>query len=115
MKQDEITITETFTRDQMLGQVNPQGNEVLAGQILARFRRRGVPLVGVLGFIAVEWGTLTIEHDDGLDGDEWKWTWTGKPVPPEFMHLLTTPGRCLRLDEPLALKIAAKAAEDDEL
>lgn len=112
MNQNEIKVVETFTRDQFTGKRNPQGNEVLAGQVIfGRLRARGVPLIGVLGVIAVEWGTLTIAHDDGLDGDEWTYTYVGKPMPKEWIAKMTKPGFALRLDAPLAAQIAA----EDEL
>lgn len=108
------TIAETFTRDQLTGRANPQGNEVLAGQvIMTRLRKRGVPVIGVLGVLAVEHGTLTIQHEDGLDGDEWTWTWVGKPMTQEWINKCYGPhgNQCLRLDKSLAQKIA----EEDEL
>lgn len=106
------TIKETFTRDQLLDNRNPAGNEVLAAQmIFDKLRSRGVPLIGVLGVLAVEWGKLTIEHEDGLDGDEWHYTWVGEPMPKEWIANCSKPGAALRLNKPLAQQIA----EADEL
>lgn len=102
-----VTISETFTRDQLTGTRNPVGNEVLAGQvIMTRLRKRGVPLIGVLGILAVENGTLTVQHEDGLDGDEWTYSWTGEPMPREWVDKCSQPGACLRLNYPLAQQIA---------
>lgn len=120
MEQKTITVRETFTRDQFLGKTNPEGNDVLASRVIfSRLRQRGVPLIGVLGVIAVEWGVLTIAHDDGLDGDEWTFTWIGKEVPAKWRDFMCKPGRALSIDKPLAPQIAAAAAaqavDDDEL
>jgi hypothetical protein len=107
-----ITVTETFTRDQLTGSRNHEANEVNAGQvILNRLRARGVPVIGVLGVLAVEWGVLTIAHEDGLDGDEWIWTYTGHCMPAEWIKRCAAPGRALRLNYPLARQIA----DEDEL
>lgn len=107
-----ITVKEVFTRHQFLGKRNPQGNEVLAAQVIfTRLRNRGVPVIGVLGVIAVEWGKLTIEHEDGLDGDEWTYTWEGVPMPRHWIERCAVPGAALKLDKPLAALIA----EEDEL
>jgi hypothetical protein len=116
MQQNEITVRETFTRDQLTGTKNPVGNEVLAGQVIfGRLRQKGVPVIGILGVLAVEWGTLTIAHDDGLDGDEWTFTWTGVPMPQKWIAHFNKPGVCMNLTFDLKAKIAAEAAEDDEL
>lgn len=107
-----ITVKETFTRDQFLGRHNPQGNEVLAAQVIfSRLRQRGVPVIGVLGVIAVEWGTLTIKHDEGLDGDEWTYTWEGVPMPREWIEKCAQPGAALKLEKSLKQLIE----EEDEL
>lgn len=112
MAEKIITVAETFTRDQLTGSRNPQGNEVLAGQVIFnRLRAKGVPVIGALGVLAVEWGTLTISHEDGLDGDEWTYTYTGRAMPAEWIKKCAQPGRVLRLDKSLAQQIA----EADEL
>jgi len=104
----EIDVKLTFTRDQLTGTRNPAGNEVLAGQVIfSALRQRGVPVIGVLGVLAVEWGTLTISHEDGLDGDEWHYRYQGKPMPQGWVTKCAMPGRVLRLDNPLAAQIAA--------
>lgn len=112
MSAKEITVKETFTREQFLGKKNPEANEVLAGQVIFnRLRARGVPVIGVLGVIAVEWGKLTIEHEDGLDGDEWHYTYTGAPMPAEWVKACSKPGAVLTLKDPLLERI--KAQEDE--
>jgi len=102
-----ITVVETFTRLQMTGRANPEGNETIAANtIFNRMLAKGVPIIGILGVLAVEWGKLTIEYEDGLDGDEWTYTWTGEPMPKEFIDKLKIPGNRLRLTNPLAQQIA---------
>lgn len=103
----EVTIKHVFTRDQLTGTRNPAGNEVIAGQtIFNKLRASGVPVIGVLGVLAVEWGKLTIAYEDGLDGDEWAFTFVGKPMPKEWVAKCAKPGRALRLDNPLPRQIA---------
>lgn len=110
------TVSFTFTRDQLTGTRNPQGNEILAGQVIfGKLRAAGVPVIGVLGILAVEWGEFTVKHDDGLDGDEWTYTYTGKLLDDYWIKEVGKLGNAPRLDRPLASRIAAKLAEDDEL
>lgn len=117
MATQEKTVRVTFTRDELTRDGNAiVSNEVIAGQkIFKRLRSLGVPVIGNLGVLAVEWGKLTITHDDGLDGDEWTWEYTGKLLDQHWIGVVTKPGRAMRLDDPLAAQIARKAAEDDEL
>lgn len=121
MEEKEVTIRETFTRDQFLGKANPEGNDFLAARVIfGRLRSRGVPVIGALGVLGVEWGKMTIEHEDGLDGDEWTYTWTGRPLSKEWIAEITKPGKSVSIARPLGPMIAAakKAAEvddDDEL
>lgn len=123
MEENEVTIRETFTRDQFLGTKNPEGNDMLAARVIfGRLRSRGVPVIGALGVLGVEWGKLTIEHEDGLDGDEWHYAWTGRPLTKEWIAEITKPGKCVSIAEPLAPRILAEsmrrvaaAVDDDEL
>lgn len=87
------------------------GNTLI--QILLRV---GIPAIGHFGVLAVEWGELTIKHeDDFIVGDQWTYTWTGKPLPEGWPRKQTagnvTQHAPFRLDKPLAAQIA----EDDEL
>lgn len=103
----QITVTLTVTRDELIDSRNPQGNEMLASAtILSRLRAQGVPVIGILGVLAVENGTLTIKHEDGLDGDEWTWTWTGEPMADKWVRECARPGAALKLNYPLAKMIA---------
>lgn len=103
----QVIVNETFSRDQLVGKRNSDANEFLASTIIfGKLRAKGVPVIGVLGVIAVEWGTLTIAHEDGLDGDEWHFTWTGEPMPDEWIAKCAKPGAALRLNNPLAKQIA---------
>jgi hypothetical protein len=123
----EKTIRVTITRDEMTGPKNSGKNLFIAGiAVKERLFTRGIPVTGVDGILMVERGKLTIEHEDGLDGDEWHFTFVGVPVMPEVLKEVYGRGR-LRpsLSEPLAViearlrdqavKVAAKADEDDEL
>lgn len=122
MEENEVTIRETFTRDQFLVKT-PEGNDFLAARVIfGRLRSRGVPVIGALGVLGVEWGKLTIEHEDGLDGDEWTYTWTGRPLTKEWIAEITKPGKCVSIAAPLAPRIlaenmrrAAAVVDDDEL
>jgi hypothetical protein len=112
-----VTIKKTFTRLELIG-TNPRTgqphnyNEVVTSNTIAnRLLAAGIPVVGVLGIVAVEWGKLTVEHEDGLDGDEWKYTWTGEEVPKFWRNRMSGQGYRNRLDNPLAAQIAA----EDEL
>ena len=121
----EITITERITRGQMMGELNPSGNVVSAAwNVKTRLRKRGVPVIGSLGLIAVEWGTLTIEFEKGTDerdhrgdpigqyADAWVYTWTGKPVPSDIdLTLVAREGKALVMDMPLSALLTV----DEEL
>lgn len=125
----EKTIRVTITRDEMTGPKNSGKNLFIAGiAVKERLFKAGVPVIGVDGILAVERGKLTIEHDDGLDGDEWTFTFVGVPVMPDVLKEVYGRGRLrpslheplavieARLREEAAKAAAAKAAaEDDEL
>lgn len=110
-----VTIKKTFTRLELIGKHHATGravpfNEVnSANFLIAELHRIGIPVIGVMGVLAPEWGNLTIAHDDGLDGDEWTYTWTGEAVPRDWREKLARPGYRSRLDKPLRPQI------DDEL
>ena len=81
------TIVVTITRDRLIEDTN----EVIQGaRVMRELRQRGVPVIGTLGIFSVEHGVLTVHTDDGLDGDEFVYTWVGVPVaPPLRKHHLT--------------------------
>ena len=107
----EVTISVTISRLELAGKNNPKANEPLAAMyIMNRLRAKGVPVTGVLTILAVEWGKLTIAHEDGLDGDEWTYTWTGAPMPPRWIEACKEV-QGIPLTNPLAPRIAA----EDEL
>lgn len=113
-----VTISKTFTRYELIGvqprtgKLQPYNAVVSTNTLANRLLAAGIPVVGVLGIVAVEWGKLTVEHEDGLDGDEWKYTWTGEEVPKSWRKRMAEQGYRNALDNPLAARIAA---EDDEL
>jgi hypothetical protein len=117
------TIRATYTRDQFsrTPKTEHAGVDTKAGEyIAADLLRRGVPVIGHIGVLAVEWGKLTIAHEEGLDGDEWTYTWTGRPVPQEFVTRMNGPNGRLLLSFPLAARIARHEATqtvavDDDL
>lgn len=107
-----VTITKTFTRLELIGIARSgkphQYNEVVsANYLISRLMQAGIPAVGILGVLAAEWGVLTVTHEDGLDGDEWTYSWTGERVPAEYREKMQKPGYRGRLDNPLAAQIAA--------
>jgi hypothetical protein len=83
----EVTIKKTFTRDELVGVIPRTGKQaeyspINSGNYLtARLLEAGIPVIGSFGILGVEWGVLTITHDDGLDGDEWEFAWTGEKMP----------------------------------
>jgi hypothetical protein len=125
MNNNEITIVERITRGQMMGELNTCGNIVSAAwNVKTRLRKRGIPIIGSLGLVAVEWGTLTIEFEKGSDerdargddiglyGDAWVYTWTGKPIPADMdLTLVARAGTALVMDMPLSALLTV----DDEL
>lgn len=111
-----VTIKKTFTRFELIGSNSAgkphQYNEVnSANFLITRLLAAGIPVVGVMGVLAVEWGVITITHEDGLDGDEWTYSWTGEEVPKHYRARMQVLGSRNRLDKSLAAQIAA----DDEL
>lgn len=121
------TIRVTITRDELIGRKNTGRNLFIASvAVREKLLIAGVPVIGVDGIIAVERGTLTIAHDDGLDGDEWTYTFVGEPVMQEVINDVRRIGKRPSLIEPLAMLEAAMreklakqkavvAVEDDEL
>jgi hypothetical protein len=116
----EVTITERITRGQMMDESNTTGNVVAAAfNVKTRLRKRGVPAIGSLGLIAVEWGTLTIEfqrhnplNGEGQYDDAWVYSWTGKPVPADIdLAQIATKGHALVMDMPLSALLTV----DEEL
>jgi hypothetical protein len=92
MSQKNVTISRTFTRDQLAkyhvhaeGRAQPYSEIHTSNFLCRQLLTAGIPVVGLVGLIAVEWGTLTIIHEDGLDGDEWTFSWTGAPVPDDWV------------------------------
>jgi hypothetical protein len=114
------TIRVTITRDEMIGPKNPGRNLFIAGvAVREKLFMAGVPVLGIDGILAVERGKLTIEHEDGLNGDEWIFTFVGEPVMPEVFREVRGRGKIRpSLLEPLAAieaDLRKKLAEDDEL
>lgn len=70
-----------ISRDELIGDMTPKGtrgNQVIAGQLLfRRLREAGIPVVGTLGLFCVEVGTLTMQSEEGLDGEEFVYIYTG--------------------------------------
>lgn len=110
-----VTIKRTFTRLELIGKHHATGravpfNEVnSANHLITELHKVGIPVVGVMGVLAPEWGLLTITHEDGLDGDEWTYAWSGEQVPRDWREKLAKVGYRSRLDKPLRKQI------DDEL
>jgi hypothetical protein len=115
----EVTIKKTFTRDELVGVMPRTGklaeySPVNSGNYLtARLLEAGVPVIGAFGILAVEWGTMTIKHEDGLDGDEWEITWVGEKLPSGWpkRNRVANCMEKLSMDKPLKQLIA----DEDEL
>lgn len=120
MNNNEVTVVERITRGEMMGEQNTSGNVVSAAfSVKSRLRKAGIPVIGTLGLVAVEWGTLTIEFErhnllngQGQYDDAWVYTWTGCPVPAGVDLVdLARAGKALVIDMPLAAILTA----DEEL
>jgi len=112
------TIKVTITRDE-LAKGNPTYNLYLSGLgITKALTNARIPAVGIDGVINVARGKLTIEYNDGLDGDEWTYTFVGEPIMKELMPEVRKAGFCLPLKgHSLAEREAALRAklEEEEL
>lgn len=91
---ESITIKVSFTRDQLIYDLYPPAplmhQATIAGRVMRALTDAGVPLIGVLGIIGVEYGELTTYMIDGLDGDEFVYEWTGVPLPRHLRHYKLT-------------------------
>lgn len=116
MTEKHLTTHVRITRGQMMGETNTTGNVVSAAwTVKKRLRDAGIPAIGSLGLLAVEWGTLTIQFDASEScqyDDAWIYSWTGRPVPDGMdLNAIAHEGRALVIDKSLAALIA----EADEL
>jgi len=59
--------------------ITPDWN-IDSGVPMRRMLAAGIPVIGVDKIIGIARGELTITHEDGLDGDEWTYSFVGKPV-----------------------------------
>jgi hypothetical protein len=114
------TISVTFTRDQLGGKGNPKFNLFMSGVgIVKSLLEKRIPAIGIDGVILVERGELTIRHEDGLDGDEWTYTFVGEPIMKELMPEVRKPGFGLSLQGPTLREreaaMRAKLVDDEEL
>lgn len=79
------TVIVTVSRDQLIRDQQDKGRSAqfmkAGGRILHELRAAGVPIVGAIGLFGVEQGSLTLSMDDGLDGDEFVYTYVGELVP----------------------------------
>ena len=117
------TIRVTVTREEMKGPGNDEQNVFIAGITLLKILLRArIPVMGISGFVVVARGKLTVEHEDGLDGDEWHYTFVGEPIAAELMDELLRSmekgGGHFTFTKPLAEReaaVRARLAEDEEL
>lgn len=104
------TIIVRIDRDQLIRDQKAKGTAAqfmqAGGRVLKELRAAGVPIIGAIGLFGVEYGTLAMHIEDGLDGDELVYTFTGEPLP-----------AALRKNEYTFSKPLPKTAdqEDDEL
>jgi len=113
------TITVTITLDHLKFPANRELNNFISGcKITQTLLKHRIPVIGTDGILGVERGQLTVKHEDGLDGDEWHFTFVGEPIRKDMVQQITGPnGRIQhwkRLDEQEAAHLK-KIAEDDEL
>ena len=60
--------------------------DIDGSQVIRRMLAAGIPVVGVDSILTVARGELTIEHDDGLNGDEWTISYAGRPIREDVRH-----------------------------
>jgi len=115
------TISVTITRDD-LAERNEKLNCFLAGtKITKALLLARIPVIGVAGVLAIERGKLVIRHEDGLDGDEWTYTFTGEPILEALMPGIRAAFEAMRgehhimINRPLAPREARLRAEEEEL
>lgn len=90
MSTKPTTIEVRISRDELVKDQHKGNQAILGLRVMRQLRERGVPVIGILAPFGVEHGALTITMDDGLDGDEMVYTWTGVPIPQHLrQHVLT--------------------------
>lgn len=113
------TISVTITRDHMAKNANDRNLYLSGVGIVKTLLDKRIPAIGIDGVILVERGKLTIEHEEGLDGDEWTYTFVGEPIMKELMPEVRKPGFGLTLKGPTLAEreaaMRAKLADDEEL
>lgn len=119
MTTQDKTVRVTFTRDEFAKKPFENQGFLIGSHIIKTLARRGVPVIGVDGIVAVEKGKLTVEYVDGLDGDEWLYTYVGPLVPdsvihshPHGQHVHYTFGKPLAACEAEAVARPAQAAAE---
>lgn len=84
------TVVVRMSRDDLIRSQRSPSEFIIGSYVMKTLRDKGVPIIGILAPFAVEYGALTITKEDGLDGDEFVYKWTGVPLPYELRkHHLT--------------------------
>jgi hypothetical protein len=116
----DTTIKITVTRDELHHRDDPDLQLTInGGKVVEKLRNAGIPVIGSSTILAVARGKLEIEYEDGLDGDEWHYTFVGEPVMPEARRGPHGHVQSILLTDNLAEREAAVRArlqaEEDEL
>ena len=107
----EQTITVRVSRDDVAATCKSKNEVIIGGFVMKKMREAGIPIIGVLAPFCVEYGTLVTTIEEGLDGDEFVYKWTGVPIPRDMRHIQFTFSQCTLRGE-LAER-AAKQQEDE--
>lgn len=75
--------------------------------VLRELRKAGVPVVGAISILSVEFGVFTMAFEDDLDGGKYIYTWVGKTAQ------MVVPCPVATSEFPLKTKLAVKQKPND--
>lgn len=75
--------------------------------VLRELRKAGVPVVGAISILSVEFGIMTLSFEDDLDAGKFIYTWVGKTAQ------MVKPCPVATAEFPLKTKLAVKQKPND--